>query len=111
MTLEAFTTAAAGCTAQLVGIAQRLVAVASPNPPGDVAACAREAAAILAEMAPTARVTLHETAPGVVNLVAVASYATAALAYTAFLYALYLGLALAGWREWRRAMPGGPSGA
>ena len=47
----------------------------------------------------------------VVNLVAVASYATAALAYTAFLYALYLGLALAGWREWRRAMPGGPSGA
>ncbi len=72
MTLEAFTTAAAGCTAQLVGIAQRLVAVASPNPPGDVAACAREAAAILAEMAPTARVTLHETAPGVVNLVAVA---------------------------------------
>lgn len=39
----------------------------------------------------------------IVNLVAVASYWSAELAYTAFLYALYLGLALAGWREWSRA--------
>lgn len=40
----------------------------------------------------------------VVNAVAVASYWSAALAYTAFLYAVYLGLGVAGWIEWRRAM-------
>ncbi len=73
MTRDAFTAAAAACLPQLVGIARRLVAVASPNPPGDVAACAREAAAILAEIAPSARVALHETAPGIVNVVAVAA--------------------------------------
>ncbi len=39
----------------------------------------------------------------VVNLVAVASYWSAELAFTAFLYLVYLGLAVAGWREWRRA--------
>jgi nicotinamide mononucleotide transporter len=43
----------------------------------------------------------------VVNLVAVASYGSAELAFTAFLYLIYLGLAVAGWREWRRAMTGG----
>lgn len=42
----------------------------------------------------------------VVNLVAIASYWSAELAYTAFLYAIYLVLAFAGWREWRRAMTG-----
>jgi nicotinamide mononucleotide transporter len=40
----------------------------------------------------------------VVNVVAVVSYWHAQLAYTAFLYAIYLVLAVAGWREWRRAM-------
>jgi nicotinamide mononucleotide transporter len=39
----------------------------------------------------------------VVNAVAVASYWSAELAYTAFLYAIYLGLGLAGWRAWSRA--------
>ena len=72
MTREIFTAEAAACRPQVVALTRRLVAVASPNPPGDVAACAREAAAILAEIAPTAQVTLHETAPGIVNLVAVA---------------------------------------
>lgn len=38
-----------------------------------------------------------------VNAVAVASYWKAELAFTAFLYAVYLGLAVAGWRSWRRA--------
>lgn len=38
-----------------------------------------------------------------VNLVAIASYWSADLAYTAFLYAIYLGLAIAGWRAWARA--------
>jgi nicotinamide mononucleotide transporter len=36
--------------------------------------------------------------------VAVASYWSAALAYTAFLYAIYLVLALVGWRAWRRPL-------
>jgi len=40
----------------------------------------------------------------VVNLVAIASYWNAALAYTAFLYAIYLGLGLAGWVEWHRTL-------
>ncbi len=38
-----------------------------------------------------------------VNLVAVASYWSAELAYTAFLYAVYLVLAFVGWRSWARA--------
>lgn len=40
----------------------------------------------------------------VVNLVAVASYWSAELAYTAFLYAVYLVLAVIGWRSWRRSL-------
>lgn len=40
----------------------------------------------------------------VVNAVAVASYWKAELAYTAFLYAVYFFLAVAGWRSWRIAM-------
>ncbi|HEX2860711.1 MAG TPA: nicotinamide riboside transporter PnuC [Lacunisphaera sp.] len=40
----------------------------------------------------------------VVNLVAVASYWSAELAYTAFLYAIYLALGLVGWWQWGRAM-------
>ena len=38
----------------------------------------------------------------VVNVVAVASYWSAELAYTAFLYAVYLLLAVVGWRAWAR---------
>lgn len=40
----------------------------------------------------------------VVNLVAIASYWSAALAFTAFLYAIYLGMAVAGWRAWSSAL-------
>lgn len=43
----------------------------------------------------------------VVNVVAIAAYWKADLAYTAFLYAIYLGLAVVGWREWARASKGG----
>lgn len=39
----------------------------------------------------------------VVNGVAIAAYWRAELAYTAFLYALYLVLGIAGWRAWQRA--------
>lgn len=42
-----------------------------------------------------------------VNLVAIASYWSAALAYTAFLYLIYLGLGLAGWRAWWLAWKAG----
>ena len=42
----------------------------------------------------------------VVNLVAIASYWQATMAFTAFLYGIYLVLGLLGWREWWRAMKG-----
>lgn len=42
----------------------------------------------------------------VVNLVAVASYWSAALAFTALLYLVYLGMAFAGWIAWNRAKVG-----
>jgi nicotinamide mononucleotide transporter len=38
-----------------------------------------------------------------VNAVAVATYWAAGLHYTAFLYAVYFGLAVSGWRAWSRA--------
>jgi nicotinamide mononucleotide transporter len=40
----------------------------------------------------------------IVNAVAIPAYWTATLAYTAFLYLIYLGLAFEGWREWRRVL-------
>ena len=40
----------------------------------------------------------------VVNLVAVISYWSAELAFTALLYAIYLGLGVVGWCEWHRTM-------
>jgi nicotinamide mononucleotide transporter len=43
----------------------------------------------------------------VVNITAVATYWSATLAYTAFLYLVYLGLAVVGWRAWRRALAAG----
>lgn len=46
----------------------------------------------------------------VVNVVAIAAYWKADLAYTAFLYAIYLGLTVVGWRAWARAMQGGGRG-
>lgn len=46
----------------------------------------------------------------VVNLVAVASYWSAALAFTALLYLIYLGMAFAGWFAWSRAKVGPVSG-
>ena len=42
----------------------------------------------------------------VVNLVAVISYWSAELAYTAGLYAIYLVLGVLGWREWAQAIGG-----
>ena len=42
----------------------------------------------------------------VVNLVAVVSYWSAELAFTAFLYAIFFGMSFAGWWEWSRSWHG-----
>ena len=54
----------------LIETTQELVAVASPNPPGDVAAVAELATGLL-QAIDGVRVARYETAPGIVNLVAV----------------------------------------
>lgn len=56
--------------AQLIALTRRLVAVPSPNPPGETRAIAAEAARILTELIPEAVVTLHPTSETVTNLVA-----------------------------------------
>jgi len=67
---NAFAAAAAARAAEVVGLTQRLVAVPSPNPPGDVRAMAEAAAALLRELVPAAEVSLHATDAQVTNLVA-----------------------------------------
>jgi nicotinamide mononucleotide transporter len=42
-----------------------------------------------------------------VNVVAIPAYWSASLAFSAFLYLIYLGLAFAGWVAWTRATKGG----
>ena len=54
----------------LIETTQKLVAVASPNPPGDVAAVA-EMATNLLQAIEGIRIARYETAPGIINLVAV----------------------------------------
>ncbi|HTB43147.1 MAG TPA: M20/M25/M40 family metallo-hydrolase [Acetobacteraceae bacterium] len=56
--------------ATVVVIAQRLIAAASPNPPGDTRAAAEVAAALLRLMIPGVELALHDRGQGVVNLVA-----------------------------------------
>jgi len=65
-----FAAAAADRRDQVVDIARRLIAVPSPNPPGDTRAVAETAAAILREAVPGVEPALHEASPEVVNLVA-----------------------------------------
>jgi len=57
--------------ARLVAWTQRLVETASPNPPGDVRDAADVAAALIREVVPGVVLTVHDTGPGVRNLVAV----------------------------------------
>jgi succinyl-diaminopimelate desuccinylase len=54
----------------LIETTQKLVAVASPNPPGDVTAVAEMAMSLL-QAIDGVRIARYETAPGIVNLVAV----------------------------------------
>jgi acetylornithine deacetylase/succinyl-diaminopimelate desuccinylase-like protein len=66
----AFAAAALARAPQVAAITRRLIAVPSPNPPGDVRACAEACAALLRAMAPDAAVSLHATSPDVTNVVA-----------------------------------------
>ncbi|MBP0463763.1 M20/M25/M40 family metallo-hydrolase [Roseomonas sp. PWR1] len=65
-----FAAAAHARAAETVALTRRLMAVPSPNPPGDVRAAAEEAAVILRTLAPDAEVSLHATSPEVTNVVA-----------------------------------------
>ncbi|WP_137126514.1 M20/M25/M40 family metallo-hydrolase [Roseomonas sp. HF4] len=65
-----FATAATTRAPEVTALARRLMAVPSPNPPGDVRASAEEAAAMLRDLAPEAAISLHATSPEVTNLVA-----------------------------------------
>jgi acetylornithine deacetylase/succinyl-diaminopimelate desuccinylase-like protein len=56
--------------AAVISAAQRLIAAASPNPPGDTALVAKVAADILRETIPGIEVELFEVGQGIVNLVA-----------------------------------------
>jgi succinyl-diaminopimelate desuccinylase len=56
--------------ATVVAIAQRLIAAASPNPPGDTRTVAEVAADLLCSMIPGVELALHDRGQGVVNLVA-----------------------------------------
>lgn len=66
----AFAAAARSRAAETAALTRRLMAVPSPNPPGDVRACAEEAAVILRALAPEAEVSLHATSAEVTNVVA-----------------------------------------
>jgi len=66
----AFAAAARARAPEVAAITRRLIAVPSPNPPGDVRACAAACAALLRDLAPDAEVSLHATSPEVANVVA-----------------------------------------
>ncbi|WP_198372689.1 M20/M25/M40 family metallo-hydrolase [Roseomonas rosulenta] len=66
----AFVAASRTRAPEVAAITRRLIAVPSPNPPGDVRACAEDCAALLRELAPAAEVSLHATSPEVTNVVA-----------------------------------------
>ena len=65
-----FAAAAAANAKRVDHIALRLIAAASPNPPNDTRTIARTAAALLAELIPSAEVSLHAGSETVMNLVA-----------------------------------------
>lgn len=55
----------------LIHTTQKLVQAASPNPPGDVSIAAAAAVTLIKEYIPDAEISLHETSPGIVNVIAV----------------------------------------
>jgi acetylornithine deacetylase/succinyl-diaminopimelate desuccinylase-like protein len=66
----AFAAAALARAPEVAALTRRLIAVPSPNPPGDVRACAEACAAVLSDLAPGAEISLHATSPEVTNVVA-----------------------------------------
>jgi succinyl-diaminopimelate desuccinylase len=66
---DIFAAAARACTGS-AALAQRLIAAASPNPPGDTRAVAAVARALLQEAILGVEVTEHAADPAIVNLVA-----------------------------------------
>ncbi|WP_431268544.1 M20/M25/M40 family metallo-hydrolase [Dankookia sp. P2] len=70
MTRTDFAARAAAEADRVVALTQRLVAVPSPNPPGDTCACAEAAAALIRAAVPGAEVRLHATSDTVTNVVA-----------------------------------------
>lgn len=55
---------------EVATLARRLIAAASPNPPGDTRAVAEVAVACIREMVPSAEIAQYESAEGIVNVVA-----------------------------------------
>ncbi|MFC7476850.1 M20/M25/M40 family metallo-hydrolase [Dankookia sp. GCM10030260] len=70
MTRTAFAACAAAAADRVVALTQALVAVPSPNPPGDTRACAEAAAALIRAAVPGVEVALHATSNLVTNVVA-----------------------------------------
>lgn len=70
MTRTAFAARAAAKADRVVPLTQALVAVPSPNPPGDTRACAEAAAALIRAAVPGVEVALHAASDSVTNLVA-----------------------------------------
>ncbi len=70
MTRSDFAARAAAQSGRVVALTQALVAVPSPNPPGDTGACAEAAAALIRAAVPGVEVALHATSDSVTNLVA-----------------------------------------
>ncbi len=65
-----FAAEAAARQGRVVEIARRLIAVPSPNPPGDTRDVAEAAAMIVREVVPDVELALHAVSGGIVNLVA-----------------------------------------
>jgi succinyl-diaminopimelate desuccinylase len=65
-----FAAEAAAAQDQVIDIARRLIAVPSPNPPGDTRAVAEAAASILRDAVPGVELALHAASAEVVNVVA-----------------------------------------
>ncbi len=65
-----FAARAAARAPEVAALTRRLVAIPSPNPPGDVRAAAIDAAALIRNLVPAAQVDLHEASAEVVNVVA-----------------------------------------
>ena len=70
MTRSEFAALAEAAADRAIALTQALVAVPSPNPPGDTRACAEAAAALIRAAVPGVEVALHATSDTVTNLVA-----------------------------------------